>query len=89
MTWAAGVGATGDQLLIAVYVNGVAYKEMQYYAYSTGTQKTHISAQVDINAVTDTIEIYARQTNGASATRDIVGNASDTWFMSSLIGRIA
>ena len=74
-----------DVLLLSIYLNGAAYKTANIPTSGTGQCAIRISAQVDTSATTDTIEIYARQTSGG--TKTISGATTETWFMSSLIGR--
>lgn len=80
------MGATGDRMDLCIYLNGSLFKNAAFYAQGTGLQFTQISADIDINATTDTIEIYARQQSGSN--KDISGSAADTWFMAHLVGRI-
>jgi hypothetical protein len=74
-----------DRLILAVYVNGFAQEYTYVSASGTGQQSIRISTQTRTTAVTDYIEIYARQDSGS--TKDISGVNQDTWFMASLIGR--
>lgn len=79
------VTADQDVLILAIYRNGSAFKYTYAHASGTGQLAVAIHAQVDVTAVTDTIEIYARQSSGGD--KIISGAATDTWFMGSLIGR--
>jgi hypothetical protein len=83
INWAAAVDQ--DRLILAIYVNGAANKLTIVRASGTGEQSVNVSAQIRTTAITDTIEIYARQDSGTS--KDIVAATSDTYFMASLIGR--
>lgn len=85
VTWLAA--ANTDGLIVAVYVNGAAYKSIIQPASGTGQQSVQINAQVDTVGTSDTIEIWARQTSGSA--QDINGAQDRTWFMASLIGRAA
>ena len=81
--WLAAVDQ--DRLILAIYVNGVANKSTIVRASGTGEQSVNVSAQIRTTAVTDTIEIYARQDSGTS--KDISAATNETYFMASLIGR--
>lgn len=83
VTWVSSVDQ--DRPIIAIYKNGTIYRSFTANVSGTGGVGTRISAQVPITAVTDYIEIYARQTSGSD--KDILGTPEETWFMASLIGR--
>jgi hypothetical protein len=80
--WTAAVDAT--RCFIAIYLNGAAYKTVTYQASGTGEFSMVIDAQIDTNATTDTIEIYARQDSGSD--KIISGATDETYFMAALIG---
>lgn len=81
----AGVDQT--RLILGVYVRGSLVKSVATNCSGTGEQSISISAQIDTQLITDTIEIYVRQDSGSDKT--ISSGATETWFMGSLIGRIS
>jgi hypothetical protein len=83
VTWAAAVASDG--LIIAIYLNGSAYRQRTVPAIGTGAQSIPLTADVDISAATDTIEVYVRQTSGVD--QDISASPEQTFFSASLIGR--
>lgn len=85
VTWAAALD--NDPLVLYIYLNGAAYKQVTLPAGGTGEQSVTIAAEVHTTAVTDTIEIYAKQTS--LGNKDIDGTATKTWLMISQIGRVA
>lgn len=85
VTWVAGTDL--DRPIIAVYLNGVLHKSSISQNSGVGAYATKISVQVQITAVTDTLEIYVRQTSGVN--QDIFGGAADTWLMISYVGQAA
>jgi hypothetical protein len=74
-------------MIIAIYVRGAAVKSVAIECSGTGEQSVTISAQVDTQLINDGIEIYIRQ--DTSSDKTISAGPAETWFMGSLIGRIA
>lgn len=83
VTWTAA--ADGDQLILAIYLDGVSYKATKLAASGTGEQSISLSTHIDISGTGQTIEVYVRQTSGSDKT--ISGQDADTWFTAYLIGR--
>jgi len=80
-------GVDQTRIVIAIYVRGSAVKTVAFNCSGTGEQTISISAQVDTQIITDTIEIYVRQDSGSD--KIISSASSETWFMGSLIGRVS
>lgn len=83
VTWATALD--NDPLILFVYVNGAAYRQVKTPAGGAGEQSVTISTQVQTTATTDTIEVYAQQSSGGN--KDIDGTAAKTWLMISQVGR--
>jgi hypothetical protein len=72
--------ADTSPMKIAVYKNGVIYKShMESSSGTAGGQGPMGDWDVEVTAVTDYFEIFARQESGGN--RDINGTAIDTWAM--------
>jgi hypothetical protein len=80
-------GVDQARMIIAIYVRGAAVKSVAIECSGTGEQSVTISAQVDTQLINDGIEIYIRQ--DTSSDKTISAGPAETWFMGSLIGRIA
>lgn len=75
------------RIILCIYVRGSSVKSVAINCSGTGEQSFSISAQVDTQLTTDAIEIYVRQDSGSD--RAISSGSAETFFMGSLIGRIA
>lgn len=75
------------RLVLAIYVRGSAVKSVAINCSGTGEQSIAISAQVDTQLINDAIELYVRQDSGSDKT--VSAGSTETWFMGSLIGKIA
>jgi hypothetical protein len=80
-------GADQARLILGIYVRGGLVKSVAVNCSGTGEQSIAISAQVDTQLINDAIEIYVRQDSGSDKT--VSSASTETWFMGSLIGRIA
>jgi len=82
VAWATIADATA--MSIAIYKNGSIHREQTTDTGSAnGNQGATISCDVQIDAITDYFEIYAKQTSGGNL--DINGGSTQTWAMFKMI----
>lgn len=76
------IGTTSTALVLWLYKNGSAYKELAYLPATAGSTAVSGAAQVYLNGSTDYIELYAQQN---AATQNTVTGSATTYFQASMI----
>lgn len=76
------IGTASTGLVLWLYKNGSAYKELSYLPATAGSTAVAGGAQVYLNGTTDYIELYAQQN---AATQNSVTGSATTYFQAALV----